>query len=185
MKIVFPSCCGVDVHKSFLVATIIETPKGSLKPGYQKNIFLHLTLIYVVLLTGSTKRTLDVCMESTGKYWVPVFNILEKRVIIAIARMILTAVYSILSPGEIWNPVDLFKVDLPEHLKEQQRAKTVKHAIRFLESQGLKVSYPLPASSFCLEIFLCFGAGFLCSFEVRLLFEKLSHYSPSRPASTS
>ena len=22
---------------------------------------------------------LDVCMESTGKYWVPVFNILEKR----------------------------------------------------------------------------------------------------------
>lgn len=29
--------------------------------------------------TGSVKTSLDVCMESTGKYWVPVFNILEKR----------------------------------------------------------------------------------------------------------
>ena len=64
----------------------------------------------------------------------------KKRAIIAIARMILTAIYSILSSGEIWNPVDLFKVDMPEHLKEQQRAKAVKQAIRFLEAQGLKVS---------------------------------------------
>ena len=54
--------------------------------------------------------------------------------------MILTAIYSMLSTGEIWNPVDLFKVDIPEHLKEQQLQKAVKHAVRFLESQGLKVS---------------------------------------------
>ena len=64
----------------------------------------------------------------------------KKRAIIAIARMILTAIYSILSTWEIWYPVDLFKVDLPEHLIEQQRAKAVKQAIRFLETQGLKVS---------------------------------------------
>jgi len=63
----------------------------------------------------------------------------KKRAIIAIARMILTAVYSMLSTGEVWNPVDLYKVDMPEHLKEQQLAKTVKQAIRLLESQGLKV----------------------------------------------
>jgi len=64
----------------------------------------------------------------------------KKRAIIAIARMILTAIYSMLSTGEIWNPVDLFKVDMPEHLKQQQLAKAVKQATRFLESQGLKVS---------------------------------------------
>lgn len=63
----------------------------------------------------------------------------KKRVIIAIARMILTAIYSVLSTRELWNPVDLFKVDMPDHLKEQQRAKAVKQAIRFLETQGLKV----------------------------------------------
>ena len=64
----------------------------------------------------------------------------KKRAIIAIARMILTAIFSMLFTGEIWNPVDLFKVDMPEHLKEQQLQKAVKQAVRFLEAQGLKVS---------------------------------------------
>lgn len=64
----------------------------------------------------------------------------KKRAIIAIARMILTAIFSILSTGETWNPVDLFKVDMPEHLKEKQLAKAINHAVRFLERQGLKVS---------------------------------------------
>lgn len=42
--------------------------------------------------------------------------------------------------GEVWNPVDLYKIDMPEQLKEKQLAKAVKQAIRFLESQGLNVS---------------------------------------------
>ena len=45
-----------------------------------------------------------------------------------------------LSNGETWNPVDLRKVDMPESLKEQQLAKAMKQAIRFLETQGLTVS---------------------------------------------
>ena len=28
MKVTFQTCCGVDVHKSFLVATIIKTSSG-------------------------------------------------------------------------------------------------------------------------------------------------------------
>jgi hypothetical protein len=64
----------------------------------------------------------------------------KKRAIIAIARMILTAIYEMFSTGEVWNPVDLYKVDMPEHLKEKQLAKAVKQAIHFLETQGLKVS---------------------------------------------
>ena len=80
MKIVYPTCCGVDVHKSFLVATIIDTPKGSLQPSYQRRRFStfnsDLNRFADWLLTHDC---LDVCMESTGKYWVPVFNILEKR----------------------------------------------------------------------------------------------------------
>ena len=61
----------------------------------------------------------------------------KKRAIIAIARMILTAVFSILKTGEVWNPTDLFKVDLPEHLKELQRVKAIKQALKFLQSQGV------------------------------------------------
>ena len=32
-----------------------------------------------------------------------------KRAIIAIARMILTAIFQMISTGEVWNPTDLFK----------------------------------------------------------------------------
>lgn len=42
--------------------------------------------------------------------------------------------------GEIWNPVDLYKVDMPEHLKEQQLQKAIKQTIHFLEKQGLSVA---------------------------------------------
>ena len=64
----------------------------------------------------------------------------KKRAIIAIARMILTAIYSMLSTGEVWNPVDLYKVDMPEHLREKQLQKAINQAIRFLEAQGLNVA---------------------------------------------
>ena len=79
MKVVFPTCCGVDVHKTFLVATIITTPADSLQPNYQKKRFStfnsDLNRFADWLLEHNC---LDVCMESTGKYWVPVFNVLEK-----------------------------------------------------------------------------------------------------------
>lgn len=80
MKVVFPTCCGVDVHKSFLVATIIKTPADSLQPSYQKKRFstFNSDLNHFADWLHAND-CLDVCMESTGKYWVPVFNILEKR----------------------------------------------------------------------------------------------------------
>lgn len=61
----------------------------------------------------------------------------KKRAIIAIARMILTAIYALLSTGETWNPVDLFKVDMPEKLKEKHLSKAISHAIRFLQAHGV------------------------------------------------
>jgi transposase len=64
----------------------------------------------------------------------------KKRAIIAVARMILTAVFSMLFTGETWNPCDLFKIDMPEELREKQKQKTIKQAIKLLESQGLSVS---------------------------------------------
>lgn len=64
----------------------------------------------------------------------------KKRAIIAIARMILTAVYQMMTTGEAWNPTDLFKVDMPESLKEKQLAKAVRQATKFLQKQGLTVS---------------------------------------------
>ena len=65
----------------------------------------------------------------------------KKRAIIAIARMILTAIYQMLSTGEVWNPSDLYKIDMPEALLEKQKAKAIKQAMKLLQREGL---YPSP-----------------------------------------
>lgn len=68
------------MHKSFLVATIIKTPADSLQPSYQKKRFSTFNSDLNRFADWLHENAcLDVCMESTGKYWVPVFNILEKR----------------------------------------------------------------------------------------------------------
>jgi transposase len=63
----------------------------------------------------------------------------KKRAIIAIARMILTAVYQMFKSGEGWNPTDLFKVDLPPVIAERQKQKAIQNAIKLLASQGITV----------------------------------------------
>ena len=77
LKIVYPTCCGMDVHKSFVVACIASTnPQGV--TTYKSKRFST--------FTGDLRRLADwlaendcrdVCMESTGKYWIPIYNILE------------------------------------------------------------------------------------------------------------
>ena len=61
----------------------------------------------------------------------------KKRAIIAVARMILTAIYHMLSTGEAWNPTDLYKIDMPEPLKNKQKEKAVKQAMRLLIAEGI------------------------------------------------
>lgn len=61
----------------------------------------------------------------------------KKRAIIAIARMILTAIYQMLSTGELWNPSDLYKIDMPQNLVEKQKAKAIEQAKKLLQREGI------------------------------------------------
>ena len=61
----------------------------------------------------------------------------NQRAIIAIARMILTAVFQMLSTGERWNPSDLYKTDMPQALVEKQKAKAIKYAKKLLLREGI------------------------------------------------
>ena len=86
MKVTFQTCCGVDVHKSFLVATIIKTSSG-IEPSYQKrrfSTFNNSILEFKKWLLEN--ECLYVCIESTGKYWIPVFNLLEDEINVTIAN---------------------------------------------------------------------------------------------------
>lgn len=85
MKVVYPICCGVDVHKTFLVATII-TSQG-ITPHYSKkrfSTFNNSILQFRQWLIDN--NCFDVCMESTGKYWVPIYNLLEDTIHITVAN---------------------------------------------------------------------------------------------------
>ena len=77
LKIVYPICCGIDVHKNFLVACIATTDDCGITT-YKSRRFSTFTndlrLCKKWLLQNNCK---DVCMESTGKYWIPIYNILE------------------------------------------------------------------------------------------------------------
>jgi transposase len=76
-KIVYPICCGIDVHKSFVVACIATT-NADLVTTYKSKRFSTFTGDLRRLATWLLgNNCLDVCMESTGKYWIPVWNVLE------------------------------------------------------------------------------------------------------------
>jgi transposase len=68
----------VDVHKKVIVATIATTDKN-LKTRYTTATFSTLTPDLLRFRTWLNEHGCnDVLMESTGKYWIPVFNVLEE-----------------------------------------------------------------------------------------------------------
>lgn len=75
-----PICAGIDVHKSILMAAVCVTDKNTLKAVFYVRQF--------TTANSDIRRmadwmlgygVLDVCMESTGKYWIPVYDILEQN----------------------------------------------------------------------------------------------------------
>lgn len=86
LKIVRPICCGVDVHKSFIVATIGITNENGVTNYKTHNFYTHNKDINNFKSFLVENNCYDVCMESTGKYWIPIFNYLEDDFNITIAN---------------------------------------------------------------------------------------------------
>lgn len=85
LKIVYQICCGIDVHKTFVVACIASTNKGV--TSYKRHRFSTFTKGLRKLSQWLCENNCsEVCMESTGKYWIPIFNILEDSCNITLAH---------------------------------------------------------------------------------------------------
>ena len=85
MRVVYPICCGVDVHKSFLVATLITTE--GIVPTYRKKRFSTFNSSILAFKQWLLDNNcFDVCMESTGKYYVPIYNLLEDAIHVTVAN---------------------------------------------------------------------------------------------------
>ena len=78
VEIVYPTCCGIDVHKDFLVACIAKTNEHGRTSHTIRRFSTNTGDLRRLADWLATHNCKDVCMESTGKYWIPVFNILEK-----------------------------------------------------------------------------------------------------------
>lgn len=86
LKIVYKICCGIDVHKTFVVACVATTNSQGVTT-YDSHRFSTYTKGLKELLQWLLARNCkDVCMESTGKYWIPVYNVLEDRCKIVLAH---------------------------------------------------------------------------------------------------
>lgn len=81
MKIVRPICCGMDIHKDLIVATIGITDTKTRITEYIQECFSTLNPDLLKLKTWLKEyNCFDACMESTGKYWIPIFNVLEDEI---------------------------------------------------------------------------------------------------------
>ena len=86
MRLIYPICCGLDVHKKVIVATIVTTDNAGISTYKQRSfstINSDLRLFHDWLLENGCKH---VCMESTGKYWIPVYNYLEADIAVCLTH---------------------------------------------------------------------------------------------------
>ena len=85
-KIFRNNCCGLDVHKTWIYACIgITDPNG--RTEYKQARFSSFSKGLRDLAAWLAKYSCtEVCMESSGKYWIPVFNILEKSCFVTLAH---------------------------------------------------------------------------------------------------
>lgn len=77
MKLKHFICCGLDVHKNVIVATIVTTNKDGISEYKQKSFSTINSGIQKFHNGLIENHCYHVCMESTGKYWIPIFNYLE------------------------------------------------------------------------------------------------------------
>jgi len=86
LKIVYPICCGMDVHKSFLVACVASTNSQGVTAYRSKRFSTFTGDLRCLADWLAENNCADVCMESTGKYWIPIYNILESTCNVVLAH---------------------------------------------------------------------------------------------------
>src|SRR5262245_19649820 len=77
MEVVYPCCCGLDVHKASITACVLWAEGGG-RAGKEKRRFGTFTRDLLDLADWlRTCGVTHVAMEATGVYWKPVWNVLD------------------------------------------------------------------------------------------------------------
>ena len=76
MEVLIETCCGIDVHQKSIVCCILDGPLESNKPKkIQKKFGTTTIALQNALAWILENHVTHVFFESTGQYWVPLFNI--------------------------------------------------------------------------------------------------------------
>ena len=86
LRIVYQICCGIDVHKKFVIACIAFTTEQGVTTYKSCRFSTFTNGLRKLAEWLSANSCVHVCMESTGKYWIPVYNILEATCKITLAH---------------------------------------------------------------------------------------------------
>lgn len=86
LRIVYPICCGMDIHKSFVYVCIASTNEQGVTTYKSKRFSTFTRDLRFCASWLAENNCKDVCMESTGKYWIPIYNILEPTCNIVLAH---------------------------------------------------------------------------------------------------
>jgi transposase len=76
----------MDIHKSFIVACVATTDGKGITTYKSKRFSTFTGELRRLAEWLAYNNCRDVCMESTGKYWIPVYNILESTCRIVLAH---------------------------------------------------------------------------------------------------
>ena len=79
-------CCGMDVHKKFVVATIALTDYRGVTSYVKKRFATFNSDLNSLKKWLLSFNCTEICLESTGKYWIPIFNILEDSCHVVVAN---------------------------------------------------------------------------------------------------
>ena len=85
-KIFRKNCCGLDVHKTWIYACIGITDANSRTEYFQARFSAFSKGLQELSHWLDKYNCKQVCMESAGKFWIPVFNILEKTCLVTLAH---------------------------------------------------------------------------------------------------
>ena len=85
MEVLYPRCCGLDVHKSSIAACALLREQGRIRTERRRFTTMTQDLESLAAWLRQLQVT-HVAIESTGVYWKPVWNVLEGHFTIVLAN---------------------------------------------------------------------------------------------------
>ena len=79
MEVLYPRCCGLDVHEKTVMACVVVSGDGPVPRKETRTFTTMLPDLRALSAWLTAEQVTHVAMESTGVYWKPIWNVLEPR----------------------------------------------------------------------------------------------------------